>query len=81
MRKMTWKEREKEVEPRRSPSSSPDRPSRKAEEEDKHLARTQPLEEQRLKMRKATERTKEKLWRRMENEEEEEKKAKRKEKS
>ena len=43
---MTWEEREKEVEPRRSSSSSPDKPPKKAEKEDKHLARTQPLEEQ-----------------------------------
>ena len=59
-RKMTWEE--KEEEPRRSSSSSPDRPSRKAEVEDKYLTRTQHLEDQKRKLRESMDRKKEKLW-------------------
>lgn len=61
-RKMTWEEKEKEEEPRRSSSSSPDRPSRKAEVEDKYLTRTQHLEDQKRKLRESMDRKKEKLW-------------------
>ena len=59
-RKMTWEE--KEEEPRRSSSSYPDRPSRKAEVEDKYLTRTQHLEDQKRKLRESMDRKKEKLW-------------------
>ena len=71
--RVTWEEKEKEDEPRRSRSSSPedDQPSRKAAKEDKHLMETQPLSDQKRKLRDAMEKTREKLQKSKEREEEE----------
>ena len=83
-RRVVWGEKEKKEKGECSRSSEstspePDRPSKKAEKEERHLMETQPLGDQKRKMREAMERTREKL-RQSKDKEEEEKRAKRRRK-